>query len=190
MALTYQPNTGQNLGQTRDNIRNNWEVIDATIRQDHIETNFPNQGMHTAVHFVNQATNPSAPKTQVGQCCIYAAPSILAPGTSALYFKAQSLDETINGNEFTTSSTSNPAQAYTTLPTGVIMQWGLIDATSAGNPITFAIPFPHQCQSVQVTNSGPPANINFSAANATTTGFNAYSSTGGPNLCYYFAIGW
>jgi hypothetical protein len=82
----------------------------------------------------------------------------------------------------------NGTAGYQKLPSGLIIQWGSANATTAGASVTFAIAFPTYAYAVVATNNNqtnPPAP---SIGSLSTTGFVATVSAGGPNF-YYIAIG-
>lgn len=145
MSLTYVPNSGQNLQQTRDPIRVNWQNIDSTFNVNHAPINSGvTQGMHQAVNFLNQTNAPTAPVTSGAMTMIYSAPSLIAPNQPALYFKGQNSDTTVNGIDFTSSilntAPTDNTKGWARLPSGIIMKWGwsTVGINSASAVITFA----------------------------------------------------
>lgn len=85
------------------------------------------------------------------------------------------------------SAISKATNGYQKLPSGLIIQWGAANATSAGVALTFPIAFPTACQSITLT-ALSPTSITMTTATPSTTGATIYSSS---NTTYYWiAIGY
>jgi hypothetical protein len=198
-GLNILPNSGQSLGQTRDDIKNNFTYINTGFLADHVELNSGgNSGKHKAVHFINQTNAPTAPTTAAGECAIYAAPSLVNPLISALFLKRESSLAATNGIEITYALT-NPA-GWTQLPSGIMLQWG---TSSINNQqlVTFPRAIPTACLIVfltevvadgssetnflQVVDNIPFTTTQFTARAKTRTGGVATTAR-----CVFLAIGY
>lgn len=60
MTYVLLPNAGQSLGQTRAQIRTNFQIIQTAFAVDHVDFNNIDAGKHKIIHFVTQAGNPVA----------------------------------------------------------------------------------------------------------------------------------
>lgn len=82
------------------------------------------------------------------------------------------------------------SSGYQKLPSGLIVEWGLIGTNSSGTTATFPLAFPSVCYAVALGQTGTaiPANC-YVAMNATsTTGFTVSASGAVPGV-FYIAIG-
>ena len=90
--------------------------------------------------------------------------------------------------ELYTAGASKTQNGYQKLPSGVILQWGMV--TSGNNVVsaTFPVAFPTSCASLQITGGGGSVIISMS-----NTGFTAeavYQEFGKATVLYYVAIGY
>lgn len=87
---------------------------------------------------------------------------------------------------FVKSLTTN---GYAKLPGGLIIQWGLSMASTAGVSVTWPLTWPHAClaaaETDQTANCTPHAMTSF-----TTTGFVHYSTSATEEAAYWIAVGW
>jgi len=79
------------------------------------------------------------------------------------------------------------ASGYQRLPSGLIVQWGTVTASSTSVPVTFPLVFPSLCASITMLN--PTLSVYASLSVRSTSGFTATfsSATGSSN---YVAIGY
>lgn len=109
---------------------------------------------------------------------------------------------TLNTGTGSTWGANSVAQnGYTTLPNGLVIQWGKFTTTGAGPTsdfaVSFPLTFPNNCWNVQVTGSrsvasdGQAANGSNFVTNLTTTGCTITIDSHGGTLYtgYWFAIG-
>ena len=87
--------------------------------------------------------------------------------------------------ELFTLGATKTQNGYQKLPSGVIIQWGMV-ADGAVN-VTFPVTFPTGCASLQITRGGGEASVIISLSN---TGFSFDSVSQGNSLVYYVAIGY
>lgn len=86
------------------------------------------------------------------------------------------------GQWFTVSSSfgsSLAASGYQKLPSGLIIQWGIITATTTPTNFSFPIAFPTACQSISIGSSSAAIPIGIAPVSATQFSATAASSTSG-----------
>lgn len=147
MALNDVPQAGQTLALTQPLIRTNFSTIDSAFSVDHVSYNLSGQGKHNKVTFPVQGSTPTFLAGEVG---LY---NFLDPvsGVNQLYFT--------NAAGTTYPVTASQRQAfisggngYTTLPSGITLQWGTSVANA--NSVTVVptiIPYTNSIMSVQLT---------------------------------------
>lgn len=69
MPYTPVPNTGQSLGQTRDQIRNNIGALKSSIAINHVDLDLANTGKHTMVQI--PSVRAASPGTAAGEVALY-----------------------------------------------------------------------------------------------------------------------
>ena len=77
---------------------------------------------------------------------------------------------------------------YQILPSGMIMQWGKVSHTAAGNTVIFPIPFPNDCFNVTGELIGNDVQANLGITGISKTGFSMNPLIG--STSYWHAIGW
>jgi len=127
------PTTGQTLGGTRDNIRNNFTNYYDNMTKNHVDVNQADRGKHKFLQMPDQASAPATAANEIG---LY---SKDVAGNSRLFLRQEN-----NGPEIQLSGLTPSAavSGYTFLPGGLIMQWGQATlGTSKTLVITFPIAF-------------------------------------------------
>jgi hypothetical protein len=124
------PSSGQTLGGTRDDIRNNFTNYYDNMVKNHADVNSADRGKHKFLQMPDQA---AAPATAVNEIGLY---SKDVAGNSRLFLRQES-----NGPEVQISGLTplSAASGYTFLPGGLIMQWG---QATLGASKTLVITFP------------------------------------------------
>lgn len=92
---------------------------------------------------------------------------------------------------FTGANNAFANEGYQRLPSGLILQWGTLAASSARErSVTFPIAFPNNCRSVQITHRGDASN-SYGAHGFSTTGFISARRADQPNdhAIWWTAIG-
>ncbi len=188
------PPDASSLGQTKTTIRNNLDGTFLTLGVDHINNNgLPGTqpaGYHNVTHWVPQAGDPP---TVPGYGQGYSK-TVGTPADQQLFWK--------NGSGVVQQITSNIAPlvaaiGYTSLPGGIIMQWGFINNPPSGGPVpgnrvTFPLVFPNNVFSITL---GPVrANttnevLTINSAGITTTKFNVLTGSNNYSRVYWMAIG-
>lgn len=199
MSLSFIPNSGQNLPQTRDPIRVNFQNIDANFALNHVTLNSGgNAGKHNFIEMPLYVAQPPAvgalPTTQPGERGIYCALSLQTPFTAAALF-LQAENSSAAGVEITYALTGgNYSNGFTFLPSGVMLQWGTMAATNSFQ--NFPKAFTSNCFSVTFNAVNPGGQINIlQLAAGTLTRFgctiNSNKTSGGPmnTTAIFFAIG-
>ncbi len=191
------PQTGQSLGQTRDNIRDNFTNYNDTMSVNHVPPNgaggYP-QGKHTFAEFVVQAQSPP---TTTAEVALYSRSLGIPNGTPQLFLQKE--NQLVNTADIQMSRLDtgvlNAVNGWTFLPGGLIYQWGIfafVGAASSVNVVfaTSNISFPTNCWNVQLTGIG--FNNTFDVTNTDNLHFTASRSLGtlGSNQSFYWtAIG-
>jgi hypothetical protein len=115
MALTLVPVSGQNLSQTRDPIRLNFNTLNSTWIVDHVDWGPTgpnlNAGKHNKVTYFQQASDPATGATEID---IYSKQSTFSGITELFLRKANSGTIT----EFTFLN-----NYWTRLPSGLLLKW-------------------------------------------------------------------
>lgn len=168
--MTYTvgiPLDGQSLSNSKPQIRSNFTVINTAFSVNHLDLGAVDQGKHK---FLQMPQQGSAPATAVDEGGLYAK---IVSGVTSLFWRQQN-----NGAEIRLTGVTPVALAngYSTLPGGIIVQWGSISTVAVTTPVLFAtsnINFPNNCfhvfaqtQNVNIANS-----IVWSVTNLSTTGF-------------------
>ena len=91
--------------------------------------------------------------------------------------------------ELYTAGASKTQNGYQKLPSGVILQWGMV----AGNEhdvvnVTFPVAFPTSCASLQITGGG--GSVIISMSNTGFTAMSGFQEFGNAIVLYYVAIGY
>ncbi len=171
----------------------NMSVLNANIGRDHQFNNTPNAipptddtGYHNLIHMTIQA--PSGVLASTGR--------LYAKTASARVFPFY-MDDT--GQEYQLAGKASVIESpgYTTLPGGLIIQWGVTAASSAATTnVTFGLnPFPNAVFNVQLTplhataSPGSSAGFWVSTAALTTAGFTLVNNTGHTYAFYWVALG-
>ena len=177
-----QPTTAVSNAQAA--LLENFAVIKTLIAEDHNTFSTANEGMHKKITFPVQATAGAVVAGQIG---LYADTS---GGTEELFINrvAGQIPFTKSVKEYS---------GYTYLPSGIIMQWGFADITTAGVNVPFAIPFPTKCLNVNLSVNTNAANNWFVMAQFADPGktfFTGYATTrtGGATTAaiHFMAIGY
>jgi hypothetical protein len=138
--VTYQPrplSSGDDLLNSRDQIRTNFEIIRDDFAENHIEYNESGAGKHKFLQMPDQA---SAPTTAADELGLY---SKDVSGVSNLFMRSEtdgeeyqvsSVDDA-NFSLFGTNTTYGGATirgGWTYLPGGLLMQYGAVGRTTSG----------------------------------------------------------
>ena len=102
--------------------------------------------------------------------------------------------------ELYTSGSAKTQNGYQKLPSGVILQWGMVADSPAGTNVTFPVAFPTGCASLQITrgggtvssssgSSGTGASVIMTLSNIGFS-FDSVAQSGDKSLIYYLAIGY
>jgi hypothetical protein len=83
MALNNVPLAGQTLGQTRDQINDNFSTIATAFVQDHVDYNVSGQGKHNKITFPLQSSVPTFLMNEIGLFDQNAAFTPVNPGLGA-----------------------------------------------------------------------------------------------------------
>ena len=155
MTFVSAPNSGQSLGQTRDQMRTNTDLLRAAIAVNHVDLNLTDVGKH---NFVEMPVQSVAPTTLSGEAATY---SKNISGRSQVFF----IRDAVAGSEcaltagdtslptFSTSTTytANNTGGWTFLPGGLILQYGFRSSPGNSGAIVFPIAFATGVYSISVS---------------------------------------
>lgn len=130
MSYVLLPDTGQSLGGTRAQIKENFTIIQTAFNVDHVDFDASGEGFHAKVTF----PQGTAPTVAVDNIVLYAKDTNSRP---TIFMRQEN-----NGSEvqLTGPTPSIGANGYTFLPGGALIQWGV--NVSAGNAsVTFPVAF-------------------------------------------------
>lgn len=189
--MTYEPNipiTGQSLGETRDQFRENFQDINTAFSANHNDLTVDTSGKHK---FLQMPEQVSAPSTAVNEGGVYTKEG--PEGTTELYFRAEN-----NGSEYQITNVSIGSSAnlganpgYTFFPGGIIMQYGSFVPGASTGSTNFANTFPTGVFGVwlQIKTSST-SDRTCSITNFTTTSFSwIIPFINGVDAVYYQALG-
>ena len=146
MPYVILPNSGQSLGETRDQIRTNFSLIQSAFDANH-ESLSNNDGKHKFLQMPVRSSL-SIPNTAALEGGLYT--KNVGSGVTQLFYRRES-----NGSEYQLTSALAPIaaqQGRTFLPGGLIMIFDLVTVSSATQAVTFHNGgFPNNCYNVSLT---------------------------------------
>jgi len=184
-TLIDVPLSGQTLGQTRVPIRTNFTVISDAFQVDHVAYNASGQGKHKWVTFPVQTQATAQAALIYPDIGLYSA-LYATTGINELFFRN-------SGNvvpDVPMTARLYAGNGWTYLPSGIIIQWGVIATGANPSPVTFPIAFPNACFKVVASATDPGTGGAVGAANPTTVGFSARAQSGAAVNGSYIAIGY
>jgi len=98
--------------------------------------------------------------------------------------------------ELYTAGSAKTQNGYQKLPSGVIMQWGMVAGNNGLVNATFPVAFPTSCANLQITSGGGSGGESFGVSviiSMSNTGFTAalgFQEFGNADVLYYVAIGY
>ena len=176
------PDAPNNPSVDQPKMKTNTNSIDTILAVDHISFNATDGGYHKVVHSKDNVVDPAI----VAGFGEYYAKTI-SGDVQAFYRSSLGTIYQLTGN-----ATSFSLNGYTTLPNGLILQWGRAAALGA---VVFPIAFPTNVFNVQVSPSASGATVaaaTFIINLPTTLGFNIFLGAGnatGFGPYYWMAIG-
>lgn len=188
--MTYTlgvPQDGQTLGNSKPQVRNNFNDIFNSFATNHIDFNTMGTGWHSLLTMSTLSVNPSL--LGAGNVNIFS--KLFTGNTLPQLFLAQSSTSTIyqlTGTANAATSTPSPvANGFTWLPGGLLFQWGTFN--DSANPLTtnFNVAFPANVFNIQLsfTNTNQ-----FSVVTSTTLTNFVTATKGAQNKpVYWIAIG-
>jgi len=129
MPFVPLPNSGQSLGQTRQQIKDNMDLLRSTIGNNHIDVNDAGAGDHKYCLFASQGSDPTTvAATPPGPIIALFNKSVT--GVNRLYIR-QPADGTVI--QMTGIDPSATATGHTFLPGGLLLQWGFVNGAHGGD---------------------------------------------------------
>jgi tail fiber protein gp53 len=204
MPFVSVPNSGQSLGATRDQIRNNILDIKNSLAVNHEDLdNGADTGKHIMTNFLqisNVAQKPTTSATEValyndssvtGQ--IWICPPNTTQGDLAVQLTAGDITDANFGED---NAITNGDGGWTFLPGNLLLQYGIVPAASADTVlVTFPIAFaagtlPFTIQLTQITDGNSTTIRTAVNENYTRTSFTIeQSNTSHLKFVSWFAIG-
>jgi hypothetical protein len=198
MALNNVPLAGQTLGNSRNQIQQNFQVIDTAFSVNHVGYNDPDQGKHKWVSFPVQA---AAPVFLGGEVGLYnklpVAPFPLTTVNELFVSKS-------DGTQVPMTASLQAQTGWTFLPSGILLKWGRVSTASGTQTVTFptgaTIPAFGALFSIQLTIEGDAGSLtpnravtlvngSLTATNFQVWGSQRTSNDGRPAIFHYLAIG-
>ena len=151
MPYDAVPNTGQTLGQTRDQIRNNIGALKSSLAVNHFDLDTGNVGKHQFVSLVSLGSFSNPPTTAFGENALYTNRDTnlnmyMRSESNGQAYRLTSIDDG-NFPLFGTNTTYNVGPpilmgGWTFLPGGLLFQYGLINPVPKNTPVVIAFPKP------------------------------------------------
>lgn len=189
MALNNVPQAGQNLQETRDDIRNNFSTIDTAFSVNHVPYNSPSdQGKHQFVTFP-QIASGSVPAAGA-QELIVSNQTNADTGRTELYLKRNA------GTPVPITAGVDTGWSY--LPSGLLMKWGSVPQftgsttinLNANGPAFTTGPFSIQLTGNTATGNTQGADMRNNASATTTASLAIVANPTGSTMAgRYFVIG-
>lgn len=193
MGISYDPTKPAANDPPRNDqgpMQTNFASIKTLIDVDHVDFANGQYGQHKQVTF--EGNNPPSPPP----------PGVPVTVTPPILFvnnqdgAGNNLPKPLSQLFFYTGADTEAQNQYISQPTGsvlilggIILKWGTITGTNAGNPITFTPAFPNNCFSLVLTSQEPAISSSPAVTTVTKSGFIAFRSSGGNQTLYYIAIG-
>lgn len=149
MPFVSMPNSGQSLGATRDQIRNNILDIKNSLAVNHVDLdNGADTGKHTMTNFLQISTAADKPTTGATEVALYNDSAstgqiwLCPPNTTQGDKKVQLTAGDVTNVKFATNTTYTTDRngGWTFLPGGMLLQYGTL--TDASMPFTGSMTFP------------------------------------------------
>lgn len=173
-----KPQANDELNQSQADLLANFKAIKQLIDVNHETFGVPtDEGKHKILTLTDQsAAPPSSLATEV----------VLYSNNGDLCLNRAS------GSEVNFTAATASSSGTTTLPSGIVIKWGL--ATANGTNQSFPVAFPTNCFIVNITKITSAKNRDSVAVGSKAkTGFTAYTTTANNNWgsasIYYLAIG-
>jgi len=191
MTYVSCPNSGQSLGQTRDQMRTNTDLLKQSLAINHVDLGLADVGKHK---FVVMPVQAAAPTTAASEASTY---SKTVSARSQIFF----IRDNVAGTEcaLTAGDTSNVNfsavnNGWTFLPGGLLLQYGQVVSPSSGGTVTFPIAFSALPYSITTgflrSSSGSAHSFWMSSTTPpTATQFVYFTDTTSATLMYWTAIG-
>ena len=199
MPYTILPNSGQSLGQTRQAIHDNFQLIQSTFDANHIDFDATGPGKHKFLQMPVQALDPTTLANEGG---FYVK---TLGGAAQLVFRGENngsvyqITSAASGVDPKIASFGGIGDGWTFLPGNLIMNYGNLSINStAVRSVTFARPFKAatfpvtiQFSAVKVGSASPGSTYVLFIDNSTitNTGFNLINQSGHSYGFYWSAIG-
>lgn len=176
------PDGPDNPSDDQPDMKINTQSIESIIAVDHISFNTNGGGIHKQVTLLNQ----NAPGLGDGNGVLYAN---VVNGESWPIWQ-----NNLGSTTLMSSATNNGTNGYTSLPGGMLIQWGLVAAPGISGAVVFPTPFLAATPpfTIQLTMQRTLAVIGLvgvdNATPPTNSGFN-YVASIGSDILYWMAIG-
>lgn len=174
------PNGPNNPSADQPIMQTNANSTDSILDIDLYGFNDNNGGLHQKSTYVVQGSDPVPVNTDGSQGIVY---SKAVSGIAEIFINRYGSATPVQLTNGAVSITNN---GYTFLPGGLILQWGTVTGTVAGNPFAFPITFTTIYSLTGAVRSAPAQAMSF--ANVANNGATALSASGTP-IIGWMAIG-
>lgn len=173
MTFVVLPDVGQSLGQTRANIRENFNIIQDAFGRNHVSLNDGTPGNRGKHNFSEYIAQGSTPTITAGECATYGRNF---GGVTQLTFTHDATGNVYQLTRAIPASTASFAQAtgWTFLPGGLLLQYGTGASTGATTAVVFPVTF---TTLYSITLSRRSTSSTYGYSSPSTTGFDFVSDS-------------
>lgn len=201
MTYVVLPNAGQSLGQTRADIRENFNIIQDAFGRNHVSLNDGtpgNRGKHNFCEFIAQGSTPTI---VAGECATYGRSfggvtqlTFTQDATGNVYQLTRAIPAAVARFASNTNYTGTQSGGWTFLPGGMLLQYGSKTSPGTSGSITFPTAFTNAPFSITLTMSRTSASNDLIIVDINTppsnSGFNyKINDVSGSTFFYWMAIG-
>lgn len=186
MTITYDdsiPATNNRPSADQNIMRTNAVAIKNILDVDHVSFNTTPSGYHKVIHFVTQGSDPGT-VANIGQ--FYT--KIISGDEYPFFQTGLGTVYQLAGN-----ASSIVANGYTTLPNGLIFQWGTKASTGGLQTVNLPLSFPNNFFMSQATMIRNSSNVDsvyaITTATAGVVASIQFRDTSSGNNFFWFAIG-
>lgn len=192
------PNAPNYPGNDQPNMRTNTNSIYSLIEEDHQTFGKDNGGYHKVIHFISQDPEPAA-VSLFGQLYSVQKDNLDLTDENLFYLSGGNRKTQLTLNLQPTQNFSGGfGDAYTVLPGGLVLQYGIVSKVSSNENFTVTLPLPYQDTNYLIltsanTTSGTSESLNSGQATQlipkSKTKFGIFARGTNTNIVYWLTIG-
>ena len=200
MTFVLLPNAGQSLGQTRADIRGNFNIIQDAFGRNHVSLNDGTPGNRGKHNFSEYVAQGSTPTITAGECATYGRNfggvtqlTFTHDATGNVYQLTRAIPASVARFSTNTNYTGTQSGGWTFLPGGMLFQYGSRTNPGTSGTITFPTAFTGAPYSLNLTLLRTSASndgiiVDFNTI-PTASGFDYKINISGADGFYWMAIG-